>query len=347
MCVTCTDVAGSPDSATWRIYSAEQWIDPGPQVDGVSGARELVQRIKKSKWWRTELVESPRVRVTIGGGEGETYRASWAAPNASYCPTSWVLSLHLEMLNEIVVLHELAHCLSPWRWGNVKQLRRERMDFGEVATHGPAFTGLLSALVAEFGAGVNHEELSDAYHHFEVPIDEVPDIRAAIEQGREVESLVWAMIEKSNAKWDAAESERQRNGEPPREYRIPTIEWGDWLPHMRRHASGRPGERLIGRQRLADMIAPLQHCSPRDIQVIEESEAIPENPRLRRIAMGIVAALNVDPIWARHSLGLVRWDCGVELDELRLVNAGWVEYVEHLNNLLQQRLPFWVEEGAR
>ena len=338
---------GPLDSATWRVYSAEQSVDPGPKMDGISDAREVVQRIKKSRWWRTELVESLAVRLKIGGGETDAYRVSWAAPNASFCPTSWVLSFHPEMLNEIVVLHELAHCLAPRRWGNVKQLRRERMEFGDLPQHGAAFTGLLSTLVAEFGSGVNHEDLSDAYRHFEVPVEEMPDIRTAIEEGREVESLVKTIIERSQAEQDVEDSERQRKGEAPREYRIPTMEWGYWLLHLRREVHRRRGGSLMGRQRLADTVTPMQRCSARDIQIIEESEALPEDPRLRRIAMGIVAALGIDPIWARNSLGLVRWETGVELEELRLVDAGWVEYVEHLNNLLEERPPFWTDDGAR
>jgi hypothetical protein len=340
-------VPGPLDSVTWRVYSAEQSIDPGPELNGIADARALVQRIKKSNWWRTELVESPRVRLKIGGGQTGDWRVSWASPNASYCPTSWLLSFHPQMINEIVVLHELAHCLSPRRWGNVKQLRRERLDYGDLPMHGPAFTGLLSALVAEFGAGVNHEDLSDAYRHFEVPIAEMSHIREAVLEGREVESLVLAMIERSQAEQDAREAERERNGEPPREYRVPTVEWGWWLLHMRRHVARRRGEKVMGRQALADRITPMERCSVRDIQRVEESEAPPADPHLRRIAMAMVAALGIDPVWARHSLGLVRWDSGVELEELRLVNADWADYVNHLNTLLEQRPPYWTDDGER
>jgi hypothetical protein len=74
---------------------------------------------------------------------------------------------------------------------------------------------------------------------------------------------------------------------------------------------------------------------------------LPASPRLKRLAMCIAVAFGVDPIWARYQLGLVRWDCGVELAELRAINAEWVALVEHLNELLRTRPPRWVLEGDR
>jgi hypothetical protein len=60
-----------------------------------------------------------------------------------------------------------------------------------------------------------------------------------------------------------------------------------------------------------------------------------------------VAFLGIDPVYARHHLGLVRWDCGVDLDELRLVNPDWVALVEHLIALGNARPPIWTVPGDR
>jgi hypothetical protein len=66
---------------------------------------------------------------------------SWAAANRQFCPTTWTLHLHPEMLNPIVVLHEFAHCLAPRFAGDISQLRRGRLVHRRLHDHGPEFTG--------------------------------------------------------------------------------------------------------------------------------------------------------------------------------------------------------------
>ena len=55
--------------------------------------------------------------------------------------------------------------------------------------------------------------------------------------------------------------------------------------------------------------------------------------------MCMAVAMGLDPIYARHQMGLVRWECGVELHELAAINPDWVELVESMNAKMAARPP--------
>jgi hypothetical protein len=40
-------------------------------------------------------------------------------------------------------------------------------------------------------------------------------------------------------------------------------------------------------------------------------------------------------------------ECEIELDDLWLINPDWVDYVEHLNKLAEDRPAYWEDDGAR
>jgi len=74
---------------------------------------------------------------------------------------------------------------------------------------------------------------------------------------------------------------------------------------------------------------------------------MPDDRRSRRVAMSMAVALGIDPVWCRTALGLARWDCSIELWELKLVNHKWGEVVDELNEMIQTRPPLWAVEGGR
>jgi hypothetical protein len=127
---------------------------------------------------------------------------------------------------------------------------------------------------------------------------------------------------------------------------IPEWTWGDRLLAMR-ECAGTGARRRMGREQLAQLVSRVERCSSRDVQRLEAAKQLPEDPRLRRIAMCMAVALGLDPIYARYQMGLARWDCGVELDELAMINPGWVELVEAMNRQLAARPPRWVVDGDR
>ena len=184
---------------------------------------------------------------------------SWAEPNTWRCPSSWTLHLHPDMLNELVVLHELAHCLAPRHAGDVRQLRRGRLVHHRLHWHGPTFTGVLSELVRRFGTGVNHEDLAAAYRHYEVPVMDVEEVFAARAHSDEVEQILAGQF--AAADEHAAASEAGPGTRPPA--RVSSLGWGWWLMEMRR--CQRPGA-LVSRAALAASVSPVEPCTARDIK---------------------------------------------------------------------------------
>lgn len=322
------------DSHQWRVYSAEQSIDPGASLDGVEQARALVRRVRRSAWWRDVLGYVTRVRVVVDGTVNAQGTWSYAQPDRYFLARSHTLHMHPTHLKEIIVLHELAHCLSPSFTGDPRRIARGYLDHAPLHPHGSGFTGMLSELVSRFGTGINHEQLTDAYRHFEVQVDPLEDVLRDRLLSLEVEAAAQAQLEDLQSRG----TRRQRRG------CIPDFPWGWWLLKMRKWESDRPH---LGRARLAELISPVERCAARDIKTLEDSRERPEDLRLRRIGLAAAAVLGVDPVWARTELGLVRWECGIDLGELATVAPGWVANVEHLNELLASRPVYWEAEGER
>lgn len=134
-------------------------------------------------------------------------------------------------------------------------------------------------------------------------------------------------------------SERRSQGAPTGW--IPDRCWGDAF-FLMRHQRGR-----WGIDRLARIVSQVERCTRNDIKTIESAEAPPEDVRLRRIALCLAVALGLDPIYMRFQLGLVRWDCDVELEELESINPDWVALVDTMNQQIAERPPKWAVEGER
>lgn len=110
----------APDVPTWRVYSAEQSIEGGQTFTSVDDAVAFGNSVTTSRWW-TDRYPNPDARAIdiCEGGEdwalpnGTAIASSFTASDRSLLPTRWRVELHLTMLRELVILHELAHCVSP------------------------------------------------------------------------------------------------------------------------------------------------------------------------------------------------------------------------------------------
>jgi hypothetical protein len=61
----------------------------------VDVARRLVRKIKRSRWWRENVVEHAGISLELGGEEfGEDRITSYARPDADYLPQLWTISVH-------------------------------------------------------------------------------------------------------------------------------------------------------------------------------------------------------------------------------------------------------------
>lgn len=336
------------DVTTWRVYSAEQSIEGGQTFTTAVGAVAFGKSVTTSQWWadRYPYPDAHAIDIREGGNEwhlpdGRINAQSFAAADRELLPTCWWVELHPTMLRELVVLHELAHCVTPRRDGDVAGLRKGKMLTAPLPDHGPLFTATLTTLVDQFGTGTHHADLADAYAHFEVPVATDPALRAAVERGRQVETILAEWIATTNADMARA-SGPDGDTQHHLPVQVPLWTWGEELYVHRR----RP-RRKISQAAIAAAVSAVEPCTRRHIARLENATDLPDDPRLRRIAMGLVAFLNLDPIYARHHLGLVRWDCGIDLDELRLINPDWVALVEHLNALGNTRPPIWTVPGDR
>lgn len=91
---------------------------------------------------------------------------------------------------------------------------------------------------------------------------------------------------------------------------------------------------------VAAAISRAQKCTPADIKTIENLSGPPtEDKRLMQLALLLGAFYNIDPIWLRTAKGLVRWESGVQMQQLQKVNSGWVRKVRRLNRMLRERPP--------
>ncbi|GAB3350281.1 hypothetical protein [Modestobacter lapidis] len=324
---------------TWRLYSAEQSIPLGQPLTDVDAARALVRRVKRSAWWRDNIAYDVRVRTHIRGREAAGWISSYAQSAGLGQSTSWTISLHPMMLNDLIVFHELAHCIAPrWQYSGGRRRDGELTNHTERASHGDGFAAALAELVGQFGTVTHHDELRLAYHHFDVPVLSFEEYRAAVEDSLLAERDILAMHREIEERF--ATQARISPGF------IPQWTWGDRLLSLRQRAGAGTRGRM-SREHLAQLISRVERCSPRDVQRLEAAQHLPQDPRLRRIAMCMAVALCLDPIYARHQMGLVRWECGVELHELAAINPDWVELVESMNFQMAARPPRWVIDGDR
>ncbi|WP_344204362.1 hypothetical protein [Aeromicrobium alkaliterrae] len=326
--------------STWRVYSAEQSVPLGDPLPNIKAARDLVRRVKRSAWWRHNIEYDVSITTEIGGrGDlGDEWISSFASGPEAGPSSRWRISIHPRMLNELIVLHELAHCIAP-RF-QASQRRRKPGELNQhrpLPDHGDGFAGVMSELVREFATGAKHNDLREAYEHFQVPTLSLENYKSAVTDSIAAELDILEMRREFR---DFLENEPMPPP-PPGGWKVPRFIWGDIFVRLRLHP------RRIGLDRLAKTISAVELCSRRALTRIEESEAPPSDPRLRRIAMCYAVAMNIDPIYLRHRMGLVRWECGVELDELRAINAGWVDLVESMNRQIQSRPPRWAVDGDR
>jgi hypothetical protein len=323
---------------TWRLYSAEQSVGLGETLNDVDAARRLVRKIKRSRWWHENVVEHAHISLELGGEDlGEVGITSYARSDSAYLPKRWKISIHPDMLNDLVVLHELAHCIAP-RWSpSMKRRRKEQLPGHRVLPlHGAGFAGAMAELVREFGEGAIHDELRDAYNHFGVPVLAPAEYRIAVAASLEAEHDLAAFhVEVAEYFGSELGSQGSTTGWNP------DRRWGDAF-FLARIQGGR-----LGMDRLARIVSQVEQCTRNDIKTIESAEALPEDIRLRRIALCMAATFGLDPIYMRFHLGLVRWDCDLELEELESINPDWVDLVATMNQQIAERPPKWAVEGER
>lgn len=333
------EIAGY-EHVTWTPLALHSGLElEDGEILDTSDAEQLAARLGDLYDAATHSVETGRSSV------------SYAAPLERRPHAPWKISIHPAMRNELIVLHELAHCAAPrMRLGPRRRRPGEIHSHGQLPSHGEGFTAIMAALVDQFAAAASRDELKIAYQHFEVPVLELSAYQDAVRDSllaEEDEAGALAELREADQRLAEQRTDAVAAGLPlPAAGVIPEGWWGEDLWQVRRFQSRRQGQ-FLSQADVAELVSRVEPCTRRDISAIERSRQRPRTRRELRIAMCFAVALNFDPIYARHRLNLVRWDCGVELEELALINPGWVELVNRMDKQIEVRPPRWEVEGER
>lgn len=168
-----------------RVYRAEQSMRrtyPGRIFHSLAEVQEYIIDLEDSAWFTSKYPDfKARVRVRVN-----TRRTNWALggrgfielPNPTGGAWAWT---------EIVVLHEMAHCLEPSPfWApcdhpKARSTHTEEMKWGSCqgthfvtcAAHGPEFAGNFLDMVRARIGGDTAAALEAAYRRYNVKVDHI------------------------------------------------------------------------------------------------------------------------------------------------------------------------------
>lgn len=339
------------DLTQWRIYSAEQSVPPGESFESIDEARTYLWWVQATSWWKNTFPDAPKIGLELGGrGDGHDM-SSFVLDHDTDSPT---ISLHPKMLSAIVLLHEVAHCIAPRSYGDLRAIRRGRVARYLHHHHGPYFRAAYCALAERYRIGVDPGELRRAFTHFEL---ETPDLDALVEaraHSAQVEEADAQAQERAHAEWESSEKfaelrERMRPTDeddeverPPKDFNSWRLPWGYWIWQNRRQ-----GKPLISQRKLARVVNPLVPCSPRDVSRLEKIHTRPTSDLDLRRCLAFAAVLEMDPVWVTTGLNLSFTAQELSMDQLASIAPDWIAEVRHLDDLLEGRPPVWHIAASR
>lgn len=123
------------DNQRSRLYRAETEVDPGRRLPTVDRLQAYVDALARADWFAARWPDrSFEVRPGFG------HRKATADVNGVLQMPKWARS-------ELVLLHEVAHCLTPWSF----------------AAHGPEYAGVLLSVVRRSMGPSPAQALEDAF----------------------------------------------------------------------------------------------------------------------------------------------------------------------------------------
>ena len=123
------------DSQRARLYRAEGEVDSGRRLPSVARMQAYVDALVAADWFLARWGER-----TLEVRPGFGHRRATADQNGVLQMPKWARS-------ELVLLHEVAHCLTPV----------------DVAAHGPEYAGVLLALARRAMSPATGQRLEDAF----------------------------------------------------------------------------------------------------------------------------------------------------------------------------------------
>lgn len=346
------------DVRQWAVYTAEESLKPGRAFEDEAELRSFLDEILTSGLWLEKFPTMMDIEViTKTHADEDAVTFSAAAPSTTDPLGSSTIWMHPRMLNEMVLLHELAHCVQPRYFGEIQQLKSRNPEAflpSGASGHGhdSYFQATFVWLCEQFGTTETHDQLREAYNHFGYP--------AASEES------LWEMQER-NRYWTPLELQRSANILSRLEQDRSAFNAA--YPHLAEKAAQRKDEhgeqRPIGtrfgglfmdlrdfchrvpKNRVANIISRVTPCKTADLTRLEHLEHPPETEKEAQLAVYYAVALGADPIWARTAFGITRFNPKVPMNELIKINRPWVMLVRRLNRMLRERPRYWDGAGPR
>ncbi|PTT60040.1 hypothetical protein [Arthrobacter sp. HMWF013] len=346
------------DVRQWAVYAAEESLEPGATFADEAAARSFLDRILASDTWHQHFPAMTDIELIVKTpGDGDAVTFSAAAPSTTDPLGSATIWIHTRMMNEMVLLHELAHCVQPRYLGEIKQPKNKDPEAGlpsDASGHGhdTYFQATFVWLCEQFGTTDTHHQLREAYVHFGHP--------AASEESlweMQQRTLYWtplevlrsatilSRLEQDRAEFTAAfpqlaEKAAQRRQEFE-EQRPPGTRFGGLFWDLRDFCH------RVSKKRVAEIISRVVPCKTSDLTRLERLEHPPETEKDARLAVYYAVALGADPSWARTAFGVTRFHPKVPMSDLIKINRPWVLLVRRLNRMLRERQPYWTGAGPR
>ncbi|MFT4470514.1 hypothetical protein ACMX2H_11475 [Arthrobacter sulfonylureivorans] len=339
------------DSQQWAVYAAEQSIKPGRQFGDTGEVQQFIDDILASRAWQERFPRMKKVEVSGRKGVDDhplvgrrTY--SYGGPRGRMPYAEGMISLHENMGFETVVLHELAHCVSPQFVGDPSGVKKGALGFNSPQHgHGPYFRASFSWLCEHFGSDGTHSELWDAYRHYQVPAAPVDELWKALEQSAHWEGVLQAMHDEEEPSLPKQpEADGQRDAPGAAALGAPGLEsmwWGSFLWEARVLAH------RTTKTEVARRVSLVTRCKTADVTRIENYRQPPEDPAERLLAFQMGVVLGADPRWMLTAQHLFRMELGARMKDLEKLNRHWVAHVRWMNRALRQRPPYWRVSGHR
>ncbi len=339
------------DLHTWRVYSAEQSLPVGQVFESADEARTYLWWVQSTRWWKETFVHAPTIELEIAGDATQTDAISFAR---SVGPGRSIISLHPRMMNSIVLLHEIAHCVSPKATGDPDQLRKGVLAYRPFHNHGSMFRAAFCVLAERYRVGVVPDDLRLAYAHFELEVASENDLFEACAKSPEVATAFAELMERARiAREEREELKRaaadtdtdtaaQQDLEDTPLWGSTDVWWGSWLATERRLAKP-----MLSQTALAQRISKVMPCTQKTVSRVEHLKAEPHGLSEKAVALASAAIHNMDPVWIETALGLAPSTNTLTLDRLDEIAPDWVSVVRHLNALVDARPPRWEASGNR
>ena len=152
------------DSQRARLYRAESSLDHGRRLPTVDRMQAWVDALCATDWFAARWG-----RRTFDVRPGHGHRRATADEHGVLQMPKWART-------ELVLLHEVAHCLTPWTF----------------AGHGPEYAGVLLTLTRRGMGPATAQRLEDAFARERVrwTLSAVPDVRPSVAKSRQ--TAAWA-----------------------------------------------------------------------------------------------------------------------------------------------------------